>query len=557
MRCPAARYVCTHCATRTHGQSCARYVGALTQHHRVYVAWDAEQGTCRTTEAAADADADRAEAASAADAKMASMVAAWERERTELASRIEELQGAGREAISVLEHQLELAAREQQALRSHVQQLETQLALKEQGDASVSATDIELTTLREQLAHLTTKHEAAEEELAESRDALQRARHDQTRIVLYKRIGMAQATSECPQQRLGCRVGQHDGGTGRRGFIARRHGQREQAPDKRHAPKPCTVRARLECERAVRTLKVRCNELGAGAEDAQRQLLLPQVVDGRQLAHEVRQHLVVHAALGRRRARAVVELGVPPTVLVAQPKAGVRADAQQKVVHEVGHRRGRADRVMLAGIQAQKRRGGLLGKQLDLGAARHMGILEHFFVQHKQHVLHDFGGIRHEPTQHERHALRAQLEHRDLERRVERLGEHRVKEQHVLCANICIVQRHDRACARTPAHRQEPHVHVGGPVEALPHRERMLAARKVGHRREQLESQQRRDRIISRIALVATRLHRSCDVRVHARGPRCVGREQPFEDALAKRVVGLVRGEQVEQLCKHLHRQGA
>ena len=127
---------------------------------------------------AADADADRADAASAADAKMASMVAAWERERTELASRIEELQGAGREAISVLEHQLELAAREQQALRSHVQQLETQLALKEQGDASVSATDIELTTLREQLAHLTTKHEAAEEELAESRDALQRA-HDE------------------------------------------------------------------------------------------------------------------------------------------------------------------------------------------------------------------------------------------------------------------------------------------------------------------------------------------------------------------------------------------
>ncbi|KAI3623702.1 hypothetical protein CBS14141_003401 [Malassezia furfur] len=137
---------------------------------------DAELAALRKP--AADADADRAEAASAADAKMASMVAAWERERTELASRIEELQGAGREAISVLEHQLELAAREQQALRSHVQQLETQLALKEQGDASVSATDIELTTLREQLAHLTTKHEAAEEELAESRDALQRA-HDE------------------------------------------------------------------------------------------------------------------------------------------------------------------------------------------------------------------------------------------------------------------------------------------------------------------------------------------------------------------------------------------
>lgn len=30
----------------------------LTQHHRVYVVWDAEHGTCRTTEAAVDADAD-------------------------------------------------------------------------------------------------------------------------------------------------------------------------------------------------------------------------------------------------------------------------------------------------------------------------------------------------------------------------------------------------------------------------------------------------------------------------------------------------------------------
>ncbi|KAI3613388.1 hypothetical protein CBS9595_004221 [Malassezia furfur] len=143
---------------------------ALAARDAELAARDAELATLRKP-ADADHPAD-------ADAKMASMVAAWERERTELASRIEELQGAGREAISVLEHQLELAAREQQTLRSHVQQLETQLALKEQGDASVSATDIELTTLREQLAHLTTKHETAEEELAESRDALQRA-HDE------------------------------------------------------------------------------------------------------------------------------------------------------------------------------------------------------------------------------------------------------------------------------------------------------------------------------------------------------------------------------------------
>lgn len=103
---------------------------------------------------------------------------AWDQEREQLQARIEELQGAGREAIAVFEHQLDLAAKEQQALRSHVQRLETQLSAKEHGDESVSATDIDLASLREQVAHLTSKHEGLEEELAESREALERAERD-------------------------------------------------------------------------------------------------------------------------------------------------------------------------------------------------------------------------------------------------------------------------------------------------------------------------------------------------------------------------------------------
>lgn len=139
---------------------------------------DTELATLRAELDAARQQTERASPAAADDTKIPSMVAAWERERTELTSRIEELQGAGREAISVFEHQLDLAAREQQALRSQIQQLETQLSAKEQEDTSVSATDIEMTSLREQLAHLTTKHEGLEEELAESRDALEKARSE-------------------------------------------------------------------------------------------------------------------------------------------------------------------------------------------------------------------------------------------------------------------------------------------------------------------------------------------------------------------------------------------
>ncbi|WFD44913.1 hypothetical protein MPSI1_003587 [Malassezia psittaci] len=116
--------------------------------------------------------------------RIQSMVLAWERERVELTSRIEELQGAGREAIGVLEHQLDLAAREQQALRAQVQHLETQWTIKEQAqasDQSASATEIEMSTLREQLAHLTLKHDSLKQQLSETQESLRSAQTDADR----------------------------------------------------------------------------------------------------------------------------------------------------------------------------------------------------------------------------------------------------------------------------------------------------------------------------------------------------------------------------------------
>lgn len=159
--------------------------------------------TLRTELATVRAEMDKMRTESEGDAKLKPMVAAWDRERAELSSRIEELQGAGREAIAVFEHQLDLAATEQQGLRTHIQELETQLA-KDPRDASVSATDIDLANLREQNAHLTDKVAALEEELAEAKDKLDAANdaakkaataHDAAAAGLQEKIRAAEQES--------------------------------------------------------------------------------------------------------------------------------------------------------------------------------------------------------------------------------------------------------------------------------------------------------------------------------------------------------------------------
>lgn len=106
-----------------------------------------------------------------------SMASVWDDERAELALRIEELQGAGRETIAVFEHQLDLAAAEQHTLRTQVQELDAQLADTHRAREDTAA-QIDLASMHEQLAHLQAKLDAHEDELAEVREANEQLRKD-------------------------------------------------------------------------------------------------------------------------------------------------------------------------------------------------------------------------------------------------------------------------------------------------------------------------------------------------------------------------------------------
>ncbi|PKI83451.1 hypothetical protein MVES1_002682 [Malassezia vespertilionis] len=140
-------------------------------------------------------------------AKMEQMITEWAQERDELLGNIEELKGAGQETISVYEHQLELAAKEQQGLRTHLQQLEAQLTdpQNQNKDTSLSATDIDMTSLREQVQHLTVKAERLEGELNEARFAAENDRaahtsanqeHDTALRSLQEQVEKAKAEAQ-------------------------------------------------------------------------------------------------------------------------------------------------------------------------------------------------------------------------------------------------------------------------------------------------------------------------------------------------------------------------
>ena len=101
------------------------------------------------------------------------MMTAWNRERSELVERIDELEGAGRETISVVEQQLAAAAAGEDTLRMRVRELEAQLDATQ--DKSVTAAEIDNASLREQLAHLEDKAQALEDELSEARVAAELA----------------------------------------------------------------------------------------------------------------------------------------------------------------------------------------------------------------------------------------------------------------------------------------------------------------------------------------------------------------------------------------------
>ncbi|WFD32146.1 hypothetical protein MSPP1_003191 [Malassezia sp. CBS 17886] len=111
----------------------------------------------------------------ALQAKLDQVVAGFDRERDDLTGRIDELQVAGRDAISMFEAQLEQSAGEQRQLRQQIQELEAQLAAAPSATTvAPSPAEIDNAALLEQVAHLTKKTEQLEEELNESRSIRER-----------------------------------------------------------------------------------------------------------------------------------------------------------------------------------------------------------------------------------------------------------------------------------------------------------------------------------------------------------------------------------------------
>ena len=117
--------------------------------------------------------------------KVETMMAGWNRERSDLTDKISELQRAGNETILVFEQQLAESAREKERLHSQIRALETREAAAAEAAAAAatsatstitssvpsspppkddSATDIDRASLQEQLAHLQTRVETLEEE---------------------------------------------------------------------------------------------------------------------------------------------------------------------------------------------------------------------------------------------------------------------------------------------------------------------------------------------------------------------------------------------------------
>lgn len=92
--------------------------------------------------------------------KVEQMIAAWNRERADLTGRIDELTNAGRETISVYEAQIASSGAEHDALRARLAELESR-------DDSAAA------AVHEDAAHLQTKVERLEDELAEVRARLE------------------------------------------------------------------------------------------------------------------------------------------------------------------------------------------------------------------------------------------------------------------------------------------------------------------------------------------------------------------------------------------------
>ena len=238
-------------------------------------------------------------------------------------------------------------------------------------------------------------------------------------------------------------------------------------------------------------------------------------------------------------------------VLVADAKARVRRDAQEKVMHDVCYARGARRLVALARVQAEQRMARRLAQALDLGGARERRVLEDVLVEDKQHVLHKDRRVADEPAVDGRQAFGTQIEHGHLERRVEALRHAREQEEDVLRAHIGVGRRGWRCIACTPPHRQQSHVDIRAPVVALPHAGRQLAARKARHRREQLERDEHQDIVLRRITAAALRPQAQRHSRVQPRHPRPV--KQALQKGLAVRVVRLVRGQQHEQLRQHLH----
>ena len=121
------------------------------------------------------ADAPRSDESGAAGelaqlhSKVEQMIAAWNRERAELTARIDDLTNAGRETIkyvaanSVYEAQIASTAAEHDSLRARVAEFEA----RDPGAA------IDAASVQENAAHLQTKVERLEDELAEARAQLE------------------------------------------------------------------------------------------------------------------------------------------------------------------------------------------------------------------------------------------------------------------------------------------------------------------------------------------------------------------------------------------------